>query len=567
MDRAVADTPIIGIDVSGVEGKMLDNVKAALTPPPGVIRDGAVNMPWLERFVYRIPQNVKKALKPFGYYHAKIKTGMEKTDNGYTVRVKIEPGNPTLLTDVKISVQGPGAQEDRLKDFAGSFPLKKGDILNHSLYESGKARLRQTALDMGFQDADYTVSEIRVSLERFSARIELVLDTGPRYFFGNIDIKGGDIYPDAFLRRYLALERGGDFSYEKIYKTKLNFINSDRFRETVIIPHKDRADALQIPVTIRLTPSPPKRLRFGIGYGTDTGPRTSVHYRDLNVFGKGHEIYSDLILSESIQSWAVDYRLPGRNIDSFTGFQANLRKENVSSYKSEIASLEANRTRDLGNGMIGTAYVRLQKEDSTVGEQTANVKLVLPGLRFSIQHYDNLIRPRRGYRYVFELRGTESFLGSDVGLVQVMASGKLLFPLPWQLTATLRTQGALSYERDPLSSLPASLRFFTGGDNSVRGYAYQSLGPTDSNGTVVGGRHLLVGGAEIERALPKNWAVAAFYDTGNAFNNLSDINLFQSIGMGVRYYTPVGAIRLDVARQIDVDDPSFRIHFSLGFQL
>ena len=114
--------------------------------------------------------------------------------------------------------------------------------------------------------------------------------------------------------------------------------------------------------------------------------------------------------------------------------------------------------------------------------------------------------------------------------------------------------------------VPVSFRFFTGGDNSVRGYAYQSLGPTNAQGEVVGGKHLLVGSIELEGAIGQNWGAAVFYDAGNAFDDFDSLNLAQSAGVGVRYYTPVGPIRLDIARQLGVSDPSYRFHFTIGMQ-
>jgi translocation and assembly module TamA len=122
-------------------------------------------------------------------------------------------------------------------------------------------------------------------------------------------------------------------------------------------------------------------------------------------------------------------------------------------------------------------------------------------------------------------------------------------------------------QEETIADIPASLRFFTGGDRSVRGYKYLSLGPENNKGEVVGGKHLLVGSVELERALFSDWGIAAFYDAGNSFDSLTDIRLFQGAGMGIRYYTQIGAIRLDLARQIDVDDPDFRIHFGIGIEL
>ena len=139
--------------------------------------------------------------------------------------------------------------------------------------------------------------------------------------------------------------------------------------------------------------------------------------------------------------------------------------------------------------------------------------------------------------------------------------------MPWRLSLFARIRGSFTLIDGSIHELPASLRFFTGGDRSVRGYKYQSLGAEDESGQVIGGKHLLVGNIELERAIFNKWGIAAFYDIGNSFNSFSDIDLFQGAGIGVRYYSPIGSLRLDVARQIGVDNPKFRIHFTVGLEL
>ncbi|MFH1025079.1 MAG: BamA/TamA family outer membrane protein, partial [Nitrospirota bacterium] len=145
--------------------------------------------------------------------------------------------------------------------------------------------------------------------------------------------------------------------------------------------------------------------------------------------------------------------------------------------------------------------------------------------------------------------------------------GSTIVSLPWRLSLYTRINGAVTAQEDSIRHIPASLRFFTGGDRSIRGYKYQSLGPKNEKGDVIGGKNLLVGSVELERALFSDWGIAAFYDAGNSFNSFSDIKLYEGAGIGLRYYTQIGAIRLDIARQIDVSNPTFRIHFSLGIEL
>ncbi len=564
---ATAEGPVQVI-VTGVEEEILQNVQSAVSIPPGVVIDGVVNAEWFARFERQIPEIVRRALEPFGFYNSQVKVEISAGDKkNYVIRIAVEAGSPVIVNAVEVSIQGPGTKERYLRDLAAAFPLKIGHVLRHDRYERGKAGLKSRAIEGGYPDAEFPVSRILVSRSEGTASVELILDTGQQYFFGEATLEGAGIYPESFLRRYLAFKPGDLYSPTGLSMTQLNLMSSDRFKDVIILPERDKSENLRIPVNIKLEPSLPKRLRFGLGYGTDTGTRFTISYKDLNILRRGHELGTELNVSQFKQGLITGYRIPGDNVDSFTGLSLKLQREDVTTYVSQQVSFEVNRTRGFGPGRIGTAFVRLLRETSTVGGVEADARLVLPGLRFSDQHYDNFIRPSKGYHAAVQLMGTDRFLGSDMALLQTQADGKIIMPLPWRLSLIGRTQGAATFVRDPLSEVPASLRFFAGGDNSVRGYTYQSLGPKDEAGDVVGGRNLLVGSLELERAILQKWGVAGFYDIGNAFNILTDITLAQGAGIGVRYYTPVGAVRFDIARQIGIDDPGFHFHFSLGFQL
>ena len=334
----------------------------------------------------------------------------------------------------------------------------------------------------------------------------------------------------------------------------------------IVTPRKDLAQKLEVPVDIKLVPSARQRLRPGIGYGTDTGPRLSLKYIDVNIFHLGHELKADLLLAQFRQSLIGSYTLPGyRNIDSFTISRIGYEREDIDTLESESLFAEVERVRGLGKGRLASVYLRLMQERSTVGSETNNSQMILPGVRFSRTRYNDPARPTRGYFFELESRGGHQALGSDTGLLQFLARGNALVPLPCRFSIFTRLEGATSIQNEPLREIPASLRFFAGGDQSVRGYAYKSLGPKDENGDVVGGKHLIVGSIELEKALGENWGVAAFYDAGNAFHSFSNIDIFQGIGLGLRRYTAVGPIKVDMARQVGVSSPSFRLHVSIGF--
>jgi translocation and assembly module TamA len=219
----------------------------------------------------------------------------------------------------------------------------------------------------------------------------------------------------------------------------------------------------------------------------------------------------------------------------------------------------------IGRGRLGTVYLRLEREKSTIAEAPVDSRIVLPGVRVSQQRYDSLLRPTRGHHYTFDIRGTHEDIGSNNRFFQMVGEGSILVPLPWRLSVYSRGKIGATFQNAPAETLPVSYRFFAGGDRSVRGYGYQQLGPADAFGRVVGGRNTIVASIELNRALLTNWGAAAFYDTGNAFNSFGDYHLFRGAGIGIRYYTVVGALRLDAARQIGVINPSYRFHFTVGF--
>ncbi len=558
----------VSVVVEGLVGEVLKNVREALVLPSGLVREGTVDRFWLERFGKQANETVRTAMEPYGYYDARIAVTIEEAGPGaYRLRVKVQPGEPVRVAEVTLALHGPGADEGPLKELAAAFPLKRGDVLLQGLYEEAKGALLAQTQERGYLDADFPVHEIRIARETSTARIRLELETGSRYFFNGARIEGAADYPDQFLRRYVAFKPGEAFSYAQLGETQLNFANSERFREVNVTPEKAEARAFQVPVLVQLKPAPSKSLRQGIGYGTDTGGRFNVRYRDLNVLQRGHEFYSNLYIAERLQGIAAGYILPDAvDIRSSIVLQLNLQQEDVTTYKSRLIALELDKNQSFGKRELGTAYIRLQREEYTIGAQDSSARLVLPGLRLSGDHYDNPIRPTRGFRYAFDLRGTNQWLGSDTELLQLISAGGLILPLPWRLSLQTRAKAGITLLSDPLSDLPPSLRFFAGGDQSVRGYSYQSLGPTNTDGQVVGGKHLLTGSVELERALFSDWGVSVFYDAGNAFDSFTDVRLFEGAGVGVHYYTPVGALNLSVARQIGVEDPGFRIHFTVGFE-
>ncbi|MSN26230.1 MAG: BamA/TamA family outer membrane protein [Geobacter sp.] len=558
----------VEIVVSGVEDEALKNVRDSLALPAGLVREGKVDKLWLDRFAKQVENKTKTALEPFGYYKARISVVVKPVEDTYRLLVNVVPGEPVRLTQITVSMTGAGKGESQLRSLIEDFPLEKGDILLQQSYEEGKAGLSARAQDLGYLDAEFSRHEIRIDHSLTYATIELTLETGGKYHFGTTQIEGAPDYPDSFLRRHLTYSSGEVFSYARLGETQRNFTNSERFKEVIVTPEKQKAEQFEVPIKVQLEAGPRISLRPGVGYGTDTGARFTLRYRDLNMFHLGHELYSNLYVAELLQGLVSGYIIPSpKDVRSSTTLQLNLQQEDTNTYSSRILALELARNRSFGKGRLGTAYVKAQYEDYSVGDQNSTARLLLPGLRFSEESYDNPVRPRRGFRYALDLRGTHQLLGSDTALFQILAEGSHLLELPWRLSLHSRIKCATTLFSDPLKDIPPSLRFFTGGDQSVRGYSYKSLGPRDSSGKVVGGKQLITGSVELERALFKDWGVSLFYDAGNTFNSFLDASLYQGAGVGLHYYTSVGALNLSVAIPLGADNPTVHFHFTVGFEL
>ena len=523
----------------------------------------------LEIFQRQIAEKVQRALEPFGYYDAQVSTAMEKIEKDEAlIRVKVIPGEPIRVGAMNVRVTGPGEQNPDLKQLVASFPLKVGDVLNQVKYQKAKEEMRTKALNFGYLGAEYISHVIRMNRAERKAEIELLLETGPKYMFGEVIWEGSQLYPPSFLQRFLDFKTGEPYSESKIYQTQVNLLNSDRFASVNIRADKDEAQDYRVPVRIHIEPSAPKRLRPGIGYSTDFGARISLRYQDLNTFGRGHEFNADLSIAERRQAISSYYSFPSEgHIDNRTNLKMGFQRELLKPYDSLLWTTEAEQARSFGYGIIGSAYLQFRQENFSESGQEGSSTLFMPGLRFSQRRVDNLIRPRKGFRYALETRGSGEALGAETNFLQFLGNGDMLIPLTTRFSLIPRVQWGVTWQKDPLTDLPPSLRFYAGGDRSVRGYTYQSLGPKDASGNVIGGKHLLVGSLELEYAVTKNWSMALFYDVGNAFNNFEDLTWPQGAGLGVRYYTPVGPIRVDLARQINVDNPGFQVHVTIGFAL
>jgi len=561
----------VKIEITGLSGARLQNVEAALTLPPGIVRNGTIEERWLERFAGKAPKMVADALEPFGLYRSETKVTIEKADELTSrVMVHVNPGPPTVVRSLTVKLTGDGSQEKSLLREVREFPLRQGDPLDHQLYEQGKRALRLEANNLGYLETDYSTHVIRIDPDEDAADVELILETGPQFYFGETTFDDeNESFPEEFLRRFVTYREGEVFSHRELHRSRLRFYAADRFDNVLLVPLIDEAVDNKVPVRINLATGKRHRLRPGIGYGTNTGARISLSYKNMISGEHPHARLVDLTLAEKTQFFEASYTIPqaGSADNNLIG-TVGVRHEDIDTYETQMYYAELEETYGLARGKIGSLFLRYLYEDGDVANEDNNVaKLLIPGVRYYQRAYDDPLNPNSGYQFRVEVRGSYDFLVSNLSIGQVIAAGSFMLPLTRNLTLHPRIEAATTIKDDDFSKVPPSMRFFVGGDNSVRGYAFKSRGPEDDNGDVIGGESLLVGSLELEYALNERWGLALFYDAGSAFDVSEEMDIIQGAGIGVRRYTPIGPIKLDLATKINDDDGGVRIHFSVGFDI
>ena len=272
---------------------------------------------------------------------------------------------------------------------------------------------------------------------------------------------------------------------------------------------------------------------------------------------------ANIDVSPVLSTAEMEYYIPLTNpVTDFLTFGSGLKREHTNTFKSLSATLSARWKHAYTKGWKQTVFLDYTYEDFTAESNSGRTLLLVPGGNWLISAADDPIRPRNGYRIEMEAKGSYETPISDVSFLQGYLSAIWMHELPFSGKFIGRTlQGATLV--DNITRLPTSYRFYGGGINSVRGYAYKELGPKNNLGEVTGGKFLSIVSAEYEQKILDNWGIAAFVDTGNAFD-FNSINFKTGVGLGVRWYSPVGPIRVDLAIPLDASDSSFQIHFAAG---
>ena len=547
------------VEIAGLDPAQAANVRAHLD-----LDEEACDAPeWrVEQEYQSSPEKIRTALEALGYYEPRIDQSLDRTPQCWHAKFTVRVGPPTLVRKVDVELVGDAAKDSAFAAAREQSPVKPGAVLNHGDYESLKRRWLDLAAERGYADAKFTENRIDVYPEQRAADIVLHFDSGKRYRFGAITFQQ-DVLSDDLIHSYLKIRRGDPYDGRDLSALYTALANTGYFRNIEVRPQSPDRDSGEIPVEIVLAAAKRRYITYGVGYSTDTGPRFRFSRNNRRVNEEGHQFGITAQISPVISELTASYRMP---IDDprtdWIAFDAGVKSENTDTAESNSLQIGVRRLTRRQHDWFRMTMLNFLVEDFTVGAESGRAQLLMPGVDWTRVHSDNTIRANRGYKLELEARGASDTILSDSSFVQLILHGKWIWSPSHQSRILFRSEIGAMYDSD-FAKLPPSVRFFAGGDSSIRGYDYNTPGPVDATGQVIGGSDLAVASLEYEHNVRPHWSVAVFVDSGNAFDR-GAFSAKTGAGIGARWLSPLGPIRVDIAHPFEDPTNSWRLHITLG---
>lgn len=555
-----AEESRLSVVITGVDDAMAETLRNGLSIERHKNSE-RLNQRYVDKLHQTSFEELATMLTVYGYYQPNIKGEIHFQDDSWIASYTIDVGTPVLISNVDVQVIGDAQNDEAFNDLLADFPLKVEQQLNHENYESAKKSILSLAARRGYFDGKFTQSRVEVKPDKNSASIYLYYESGTRYLFGEI-VFPETVVGEPLLNKFQSFESGSAYTDNKLLDFRSRLSNSGYFENvSVRILREQRADG-NVPVEINLDAKPKHLYTAGLGYGTDTGARLALGWENRYVNKRGHRINADARLSQVANSLSADYVMPFWSETFNTiGFNTEFKQQDTDTSESQSFAVGSYYQRKRW-GWDETGSLKLLQEDFDVSDDSESTLLLIPGVSWSRTWADNTLYTKHGGRLSLSLSGATESILSDITFGQIVLRGKYIKSLTEK--GRIITRAAVgATEVSDFERLPSSLRFFAGGDNSIRGFDYQSLGPEGDDGEVEGGRYLAVGSLEYEHMFVDNWGGAIFTDFGNAYNSFSD-PIEYSVGIGVRWRSPVGLIRVDLAKGLSDTDEPIALHIVIG---
>ena len=553
---------IRNIDIRGIQNStQRDNAKVYLSLEK--VAGEKIDQPdYVQYLIENGREEIRRSQQPFGYYHTQVDVRLEDAADGLSVIYTVHQNEPTRLGQVNIQVTGEAERDEKFRELLADNPLKSGSTLDHNTYETYKARFAALASARGYFDGAFREHSVQVNPDTNTADVALIYDSGTRYTFENVEFNDVPLSPD-LLQRFVQFKPGQPYLSSDVATLQQDLQGSGYFAEALLGDEPDR-ERKTVPIKGQLTMDENKHYVLGVGYSTDSGVRGKFEFDRRWVNDRGHQFSSKLYASTKASSLDTLYRIPAANPASdyyYLRLGGHIKRDTYDSRRIFGEGGYNYRTGDWEHryGLV-TAW-----EKFTIGLTDGKTLLLYPQAQWTYTSTKNRLNPKDGYQFRFGVLGASKALLSDVNVVQTNLDARYLQTLGEKSRLVSRAALGGTWTND-FDRIPPSMRYFAGGDRTIRGYTFENIGTRDAGGNNIGGRYLAVGSLEYEYYFKPEWAAAAFVDAGDAY--IHDPKIKVGAGAGVHWQSPVGPIKLDVAHGFDKKyGDKVRLHISIGAEL
>lgn len=549
---------INGVDNKDVKENIVVFLKALSQP------QDANNQSYLQQ----VQNSTQQAVTALGYYQMNLEINVTGATDKQTVTLQVSLENPTRITELNLKLIGEGTSDPDFLYIVENFPLKKNDILHHGKYEQGKSQLKNLAQQHGYFDAKFIKTSVDVTSQNKSATVNLWFDTGIRYQFGELIFSSEDLPAKKFVYALQNFKAGDPYDSQTLIKFNTETNRTGYFKNISILPEIKKKQGRLIPLLVVANMRPKDSFNAGIGVSTDEGIRGKFRWTRPWVNQYGHSIIGNIVASVPQQEASLAYNIP---IDDplyhFYSIKTGYKFVDSNDTNTEQYLFSVNRYKRLENNWLRNVFVRYNQESGVQGQQDFSTELIMPGISFSSTRSRGGIHPTWGDTQRYEIAFAHKSLFSSSNLLKVYGKSKFLRSYNEQQFFSTTVAGALY--TDSIYNVPASMRFFAGGDQSIRGYSYESISPKDDAGYLIGGKYIASQSFEYRFPVATNWKLATFIDAGTATSTFSE-PISVGAGAGIVWSSPIGPVRFYVAAPVNNSDTTLNkwmVHFMIGPEL
>ncbi|AFP85417.1 outer membrane protein [secondary endosymbiont of Heteropsylla cubana] len=525
------------------------------------------------------PNNLKKQverilrenLQALGYYSSSIDFKFQpslKNTNRILI-VHVSPGIPIRIANVNVILRGEARQDKDYQLWVKNNTPKLGTILNHNTYDHFKSGLSSLAIQKGYFDATFKKHQLCISPERLQAYWDIDFNSGQRYRIRKIRFRNTNIRKE-YLHNITKIKTLEYYSTELLEKLHRLLLSTNWFNSVVISPILlDTKEKKTLLLDIIVTPSPRNRIESSIGYETNIETRVKNTWNKPYLNSHGQSFQTNINLSAAKQSANIIYKVPKLKspLHQYYHFNGQFKREDLNNTKIHEIKLHMSRFWKTSNGWKKAINLHWRKGHfSQPGITNKNI-LIYPGISVNrIRQHGELISKWGDSQY-YSLDISKKLWGSDVDFIILQTQNIWIRTLVEKHRLIAKWNFGWIKTND-FQRIPPSLRFFAGGDRSIRGYKYKSLSPQDDSGKLTGGYKLATGSLEYQYRIIDQWWGAVFIDGGQAMNKLKDSKINRSAGIGLRWQSPIGFIKFDIASPIQAsNDQNVQFYIGLDQQL